>query len=63
MNRKDRRAAGKRAGEGQRGGSSAADAAPLFANAVRNHQAGHLLEAESLYRQALAADRNHWART
>jgi tetratricopeptide (TPR) repeat protein/SAM-dependent methyltransferase len=54
MNRKDRRAAG------QRPGSPASGASALFALAVRHHQAGQLFEAESLYRQALAADGRHF---
>src|SRR5262245_30540963 len=54
MNRKDRRAAG------QRPGSPVSDASALFALAVRHHQAGQLFEAESLYRQVLAADRSHF---
>src|SRR6202034_4374025 len=31
----------------------------LFAAALRHHQAGHLSEAERLYRQVLAADSRH----
>ena len=55
MNRKDRRAAGKRGGgPGLPGGS-------LFELAAQRHQAGQLLEAEMLYRQVLAGDRNHSA--
>jgi tetratricopeptide (TPR) repeat protein/2-polyprenyl-3-methyl-5-hydroxy-6-metoxy-1,4-benzoquinol methylase len=57
MNRKDRRAAGRQAGAR---GSPASDGAGLFALAVRHHQAGQLLEAENLYRQAIAIDRNHF---
>lgn len=52
MNRKDRRAAGKQSG--------ARSADGPFGLAVRHHQAGQLLEAESLYRQVLAADRRHF---
>jgi tetratricopeptide (TPR) repeat protein/SAM-dependent methyltransferase len=56
MNRKDRRAAGKRGGgPGHPGDGS------LFGLAVQRHQAGQLLEAEMLYRQVLAGDRNHFA--
>ncbi len=55
MNRKDRRAAGKHGGgPGLPGGGS------LFGLAVQRHQAGQLAEAESLYRQVLAGDRNHF---
>ncbi|HEY6993231.1 MAG TPA: tetratricopeptide repeat protein [Xanthobacteraceae bacterium] len=54
MSRKDRRAAGKRPG------SPTADASAVFALAVRHHQAGQLLEAESLYRQVLASDGKHF---
>ena len=55
MNRKDRRAAGKRGGgPGLPGGGS------LFGLAVQHHQAGQLVEAENLYRQVLASDRNHF---
>jgi tetratricopeptide (TPR) repeat protein/SAM-dependent methyltransferase len=61
MNRRDRRAAGKgslprladRASGAQR-------ARELFALAVRQHQAGQLIEAESLYREVLALDREHF---
>jgi tetratricopeptide (TPR) repeat protein/SAM-dependent methyltransferase len=52
MNRKDRRAAGKQSGVRSADGP--------FALAVRHHQAGQLLQAESLYRQVLAADRKHF---
>ena len=31
----------------------------MFAAALRHHQAGHLSEAERLYRQVLLADSNH----
>ncbi len=56
MNRKDRRAAGKRGGgPGLPGGGSP------FELAMQRHQAGQLLEAEMLYRQVLAGDRNHSA--
>jgi tetratricopeptide (TPR) repeat protein/SAM-dependent methyltransferase len=50
MSRKDRRAAGKPPGP----------PAAAFALAVRHHQAGQLLEAEGLYRQVLASDRQHF---
>jgi tetratricopeptide (TPR) repeat protein/SAM-dependent methyltransferase len=54
MNRKVRRAAGKHPGsQGSNGGG-------LFALAVRHHQAGQLFEAENLYQQVLASDRNHF---
>jgi tetratricopeptide (TPR) repeat protein len=67
MNRKDRRAAGKRpvsdpptrTGEGTLGGT-ASDVAQLFALAVRHHQAGQVTDAEALYRQVLSLDRNHF---
>jgi tetratricopeptide (TPR) repeat protein/SAM-dependent methyltransferase len=52
MNRKDRRAAGKQSG--------APTPAGPFGLAVRHHQAGQLFEAEALYRQVLAVDRNHF---
>ncbi len=55
MNRKDRRAAGQRGGgPGPIGGGSP------FGLAVQHHQAGRLAEAERLYRQVLAGDRNHF---
>lgn len=55
MNRKDRRAAGKRGGgPGVPGGGS------LFELAMQRHQAGQLFEAEMLYRQVLGGDRNHF---
>jgi tetratricopeptide (TPR) repeat protein/SAM-dependent methyltransferase len=54
MSRKDRRAAGKQPG------SPTGDASAVFALAVRHHQAGQLLEAESLYRQVLASDGRHF---
>jgi tetratricopeptide (TPR) repeat protein/SAM-dependent methyltransferase len=53
MNRRDRRAAGRRSGSPPSGGAS------LFALAVQHHQAGRLFEAENLYRQMLATDRRH----
>src|SRR5215470_6361823 len=40
-------------------GPSAGNSATLFALAIRDHQAGRLLEAEKLYRQALAVDPSH----
>ena len=55
MNRRDRRAAGSRSGSPPSGGSS------LFTLAVQHHHAGQLLEAETFYRQVLAADRKHVA--
>jgi tetratricopeptide (TPR) repeat protein/SAM-dependent methyltransferase len=54
MNRKDRRAAGKHAA------SPRSSASELFAHAVRHHQVGQLFEAEGLYRQVLASDKNHF---
>jgi tetratricopeptide (TPR) repeat protein/2-polyprenyl-3-methyl-5-hydroxy-6-metoxy-1,4-benzoquinol methylase len=44
-----------------RGGGSPANPAvtQLFTAAVQHHQAGHLQEAQNLYRQALAADPRH----
>src|SRR5882757_11182765 len=54
MNRKDRRAGGKPPG------SQGSNGTGLFALAVRHHQAGQLLEAENLYRQVLASDREHF---
>jgi tetratricopeptide (TPR) repeat protein/SAM-dependent methyltransferase len=57
MNRKDRRAAGKQ-GRGS-SGSAPPGSSPLFAQAVRAHQAGQLFEAEELYRQILGADPRH----
>jgi len=57
MNRKDRRAAGKQSGMR---GAPASDGGGLFALAVRHHQAGQLYEAENLYRQVVAVDRNHF---
>jgi tetratricopeptide (TPR) repeat protein/SAM-dependent methyltransferase len=54
MNRKRRGAGGKQPG------SQGSNGTGLFALAVRHHQAGQLLEAEDLYRQVLASDRNHF---
>jgi tetratricopeptide (TPR) repeat protein/SAM-dependent methyltransferase len=56
MNRKERRAAGKRAGLS----GPPSPAAALFALAAQHHEAGQLLEAENLYRQVLAIDRDHF---
>jgi tetratricopeptide (TPR) repeat protein/SAM-dependent methyltransferase len=54
MNRQRRPAGGKHSG------SQESNGAGLFALAVRHHQAGELLEAENLYRQALVNDRDHF---
>ena len=59
MNRKDRRAAGKRGGSSS--GSATTNGGSLFALAVRHHQSGQFAEAEQLYRQVLAADQGHFA--
>jgi len=53
MNRRERRAAGKR--------QAAPPVDPLFAQAVRHHQAGRLAEADALYRQVVAANPRHAA--
>ena len=63
MNRKDRRSAGR---DGGRAGfptlaAPAPGIASIFALAMQHHQAGQLFEAETLYGQALAIDRNHVA--
>jgi tetratricopeptide (TPR) repeat protein/SAM-dependent methyltransferase len=64
MNRKDRRAAGKRPLAGALPGASArgpaGEAEQLFAAAVRHHQAGQLVEAEGLYRQVLSRAGDHF---
>ena len=54
-NRKQRRAAAKLGGSA----APAADLAALYAEAVRQHQAGQLAAAEPLYRRILAADAQH----
>jgi len=56
MNRKDRRAAGKRGLD-----APVTDAASLFAQAVHHHQAGRLPDAERLFRHVLAIERGHIA--
>jgi predicted O-linked N-acetylglucosamine transferase (SPINDLY family) len=57
MNRKQRRAQEKSgAGPSQR---TPSPRQTLFAEAVRQHQAGHLAEADSLYRQVLAVEPTH----
>jgi tetratricopeptide (TPR) repeat protein/SAM-dependent methyltransferase len=56
MHRKERRAAGKRASSF----GAASPTAALFALAAQHHEAGQLVEAENLYRQVLALDRNHF---
>jgi predicted O-linked N-acetylglucosamine transferase (SPINDLY family) len=61
MNRKQRRAAAKRrrlASPASRTANVAPDTA-LLAEAARRHQAGHLVEAERLYRRFLAANPDH----
>ena len=61
MNRKDRRAAGKR-GQGAappRAPSGGPHAAALYAEAIRLHQAGRLAEAAALCREVLAAAPDH----
>jgi tetratricopeptide (TPR) repeat protein/SAM-dependent methyltransferase len=50
---------GRHAGT-QQAGSHGSNGAELFARAVRHHQAGQLLEAESLYRRVLASDGSHF---
>jgi hypothetical protein len=52
MNRKDRRAAGKRGGSSS--GSATTNGGSLFALAVRHHQSGQFAEAEQLYRHVSA---------
>jgi tetratricopeptide (TPR) repeat protein/2-polyprenyl-3-methyl-5-hydroxy-6-metoxy-1,4-benzoquinol methylase len=59
MNRKERRAAGKQAGNAPLRPGSRPDLADLFGHAVRSHQAGQLAEAERLYRAVLAIDPRH----
>ena len=54
-NRKHRRAAAKLGGSA----APAADLAALYAEAVRQHRAGHLAAAEPLYRRILAEDARH----
>jgi len=61
MNRKQRRAAAKQgrlASPSSRTANLAPDTA-LLAEAARRHQAGHLVEAERLYRRFLAANPDH----
>jgi tetratricopeptide (TPR) repeat protein len=57
MNRKERRAAEKLQRPPLRGIASAAQ--PVFADALRRHQAGSLKEAEQLYRRVLAFNPRH----
>jgi predicted TPR repeat methyltransferase len=62
MNRKERRAAGKRTGGRVSviaSPSSMTSNAQLFAVALRYHQTGRLAEAEALYRNILAVDPRH----
>jgi SAM-dependent methyltransferase/Tfp pilus assembly protein PilF len=63
MNRKQRRAALKQdrnaAPAGRPAPSAAVADGPLFASALRHHQAGRLDEAEALYRQILAGNPAH----
>ncbi len=62
MNRKQRRAAGKGAANNQGSGPDAGAApgiAEWLAAALAHHQQGRLAEAETLYRQILAADPRH----
>ena len=70
MNRKDRRAAAKGAkgasaagapftGSSAQGFSGGNETAALFAQAIRQHQAGDLREAERSYRAVLARDPGH----
>jgi SAM-dependent methyltransferase len=58
MNRKERRAAGKR-GQAASTAPNLAQIANLFADAVRHQAAGQLFEAEALCRQVLLRDAGH----
>jgi SAM-dependent methyltransferase/tetratricopeptide (TPR) repeat protein len=58
MNRKERRAAGKRSPTGG-GAQRPPDAAGLFVEAVRQHQLGRIFDAEALCRAVLSADASH----
>ena len=57
MNRKERRAATKRGAAGA--APPSADAAGLFAEALRQHQLGRMFDAEALGRAALSRDPSH----
>ncbi|MDR3438276.1 tetratricopeptide repeat-containing glycosyltransferase family protein [Telmatospirillum sp.] len=57
MNRKERRARGMIGGRQPQQPSTMVRG--IFVSAVRYHQAGHLREAEALYRQVLALDSRH----
>jgi SAM-dependent methyltransferase len=57
MNRKERRAAGRRGNAGAI--QQPADAGPLFAEATRLHQLGQTFDAEALCRAALSRDPAH----
>ena len=59
MNRKERRAATKRSQAGGAPLGRRADAAQLFAEAVRQHQLGRAFDAEALCRAVLARDAAH----
>jgi tetratricopeptide (TPR) repeat protein/SAM-dependent methyltransferase len=59
MNRKERRAERKQQGGRTPAGVPSTSMNQLFTTAVRHHQAGQLAEAETLYRQILAIDKDH----
>jgi tetratricopeptide (TPR) repeat protein/SAM-dependent methyltransferase len=59
MSRKERRAAEKQAKRSGAAASGREALGPLFASAVQHHQAGQLAQAEGLYRQILAIDKDH----
>jgi tetratricopeptide (TPR) repeat protein/SAM-dependent methyltransferase len=59
MSRKERRAAEKQAKRSGAAASGREALGPLFAAAVQHHQAGQLAQAEGLYRQILAIDKDH----
>ncbi len=58
MNRKERRAAGKRSPAGS-AAPAQAQAAHLFSEAIRLHQSGQVFDAEALCREVLARDGGH----
>jgi tetratricopeptide (TPR) repeat protein/SAM-dependent methyltransferase len=59
MNRKDRRAGRKQGGGLAPAATPSVSLDQLFMTAIRHHEAGQLAEAETLYRQILAIDKDH----
>src|SRR5215207_6686900 len=57
MNRKQRRAAGRSSSADQAAGSHVQN---MFADAIRHHQAGRLVEAAQHYRRIIAINPRHY---